>query len=198
MPDTSAISKSFKVRPGDRWDGVSRTIERSGVDWDLAEVSVVLRRSPQGAVVKTIEPTLDPGTDQITISFYLSGTDTANLRLGNTYYGEVIVTVPATVPGDEPDFGPYTVFVWTLEMTNIPEVESVDGLTVHLASGNVGGGGSDGQDGAGFQLGDPIYIHPDSRNMYAYISGTYYPLTWTLVDGTPALTASDAGTATPT
>lgn len=106
---------SFRIRPGDRWDGLTVRIVRSGTDWARAIVAVVLRRFPGGPVVATLTPVVLVDGTELRASFDMSATETEPLRLGTTYHGTVVVTIPSTVPGQDPDFGPYTLFAWTLE-----------------------------------------------------------------------------------
>lgn len=94
---------------------MSLTVVRSGVAWASADISVVLRRYPRGPVVHTLVPVVTPANGTVGIVFHIAGSDTRKLTVGTTYYGEVVAAVPGALPGDEPTFGPYTLFTWELE-----------------------------------------------------------------------------------
>jgi len=199
----SATHKS-RVRPGDRWDGVSITVVRTGVAWANARFSVVLRRFPRGPVVQTIVPRVNASSGSATVVFHVSGADTAKLTVGTTYYGEVVVTVPGALPGDEPAFGPYTLFTWDLETADVAQPAAgsytltwvPSQATFNIALSESGGVGPAGP---GFRLGDPLYIAPISRTLWLTIDGvTYYPAVRALVNGQPIIGwDGSAGTISP-
>lgn len=109
------VDHTARVRPGDRWDGLTLVVTRSGVDWASAVWALNVRSYPRGPVVLAIAPMVTIDGDTVTLVFHLSGEATSALRIGTTYYGEVSVHVAGALPGDEPAFGPYTLFTWSLE-----------------------------------------------------------------------------------
>lgn len=202
------VDHTARVRPGDRWDGLTLVVTRSGVDWASAVWALNVRSYPRGPVVLAIAPTVTINGDTVTLVFHLSGEATRALRIGTTYHGEVSVHVAGALPGDEPAFGPYTLFTWSLEAVlsaqtaatqyTITWAGSTATFNIDLAVGIPAGPA--GPAGIGFRLGDPLYIHPTSRNLWFTVDGTiYYPAVRSMVDGKPLLGWDEtAGTTTPT
>lgn len=106
------------VRPGDKWDGCALVVTKTGFDWAGTEVTVVLRQGQGGPLVQTIIPEKSFGDGTLIVGFHLTAGQTAKLRRGETYYGSVVVQVPGVTPEDEPEFGPYTIFTWSLEVSD--------------------------------------------------------------------------------
>lgn len=188
--------KRYQVRPRDKWDGFSYTVAREGQDFADAEWDVTLRRSPLGPIVIQMTATAEYHTDKITLTSVLTSEETALLELGRTYYGELTIWVAGETESDPPAFGPYTPVTWTLEAVAHPVEGGIDGLTVQLLAG--GADGEDGEDGAGFALGQDLYIHPGTGHLYMRIDTLYYRGTPTLVDDVPTIAWDTTGTATPT
>lgn len=203
-----SANHAARVRPGDRWDGLTLIVTRSGVAWASAVWSVNVRSYPRGPVVLAITPVVTVDGDTATLVFHLGGSVTRNLRIGSTYHCDVSVQVAGALPGDEPAFGPYTLFTWTIEAVHSTQTAASQyaitwsggshTFNIDLAVGIPAGPA--GPTGIGFRLGDPLYIASVSRNLWFTVDGTiYFPAVRQIVNGEPLLGwDGTAGTTNPT
>lgn len=200
MPSTH----QSRVRPGDRWDGVTLTITRSGVTWASAVWSIQLRKWARGPVLLTITPTTSVDGETVTVSFHIPGADTAKLPGATTLIGEVTVSVPSGGSG-EPTFGPYTLFTWDLETADMPQppaggyaitwnaTAATYDITLNEGAAVVSSGATD------FQLGTDIYINLTSKKAYLYVAETdkYHRITGVMVDGQATMELDQTGLSSP-
>ena len=189
------VHHTSRVRPGDRWDGVTLAVTRASIDWSSAVWTVRLRRHVRGPVVHTFAVTPVVDGETVTFSFHAAGTDTAKWDATITYYGEVVVLIPGGI-GEEPTFGPYTIFTWSLEMANAVQPapgsyaltwdQSAVTFAITLYEGaNASSGGG----GLVIPATADLQMHSSGR-WYAYVAATgkFHRVQFTMVDGAISMT----------